>query len=238
MRIEKLATTHKRSTFRCGRDDLDQCLHTAAMQAQQRSRSARTTVLVAGDTVIGSYAPATHAVAFPAAPQQLVRGIPRYDAVPAVRLARLAIHEDHQGRGLGLQLLAAAVRDVLAAAEHVGIVLMTVDAIGEAAAAFHAYFGSVRLDVDRPRPALAARIKDLQATFDASPRGVHELAREGWREGGRCDARNPRAGASPVSGCTCCRMQALAHPVEAGAPGAGWPARLRGVAVASCAAAS
>lgn len=165
MKLEKLSKAHDRSTFRCGRDELDEWFHTAAMQAQQRNRSARTTVLVDGGTVVGFYSLATHAVAFQAAPRQLVRGVPRYDAVPAVRLARLAIHEDHQGQGLGERLLASAVRDVLAATEHVGIVLMTVDAIDEATAAFYARYGFVRLETERTRPALAARIKDLQATL-------------------------------------------------------------------------
>ena len=165
MKVEKLTKSHNRSTFRCGRDELDEWFHTAAMQAQQRNRSARTTVLVDGDAVVGFYSLATHALAYASAPSQLVRGVPRYDAVPAVRLARLAIHEDHQGQGLGERLLATAVRDVLAAAEHVGIVLMTVDAIDEPAAAFYERYGFVRLEAERARPALAARIKDLQATL-------------------------------------------------------------------------
>ena len=167
MRVEKLAKAHDRSTFGCGRDELDEWFQTAAMQAQRRNRSARTTVLVDGDTVIGFYSLATHAVAYDAAPHELVKGVPRYDAVPAVRLARLAIHEDYQGRGLGERLLATAVRDVLAAAEHVGIVLMTVDALDEAAATFYERYGFTRLDTARTRPALAARIKDLQATFSS-----------------------------------------------------------------------
>ncbi|TVP66988.1 MAG: N-acetyltransferase [Nitriliruptor sp.] len=165
MKVEKLTKSHDRSTFRCGRDELDEWFRTAAMQAQQRNRSARTTVLVDDDTVVGFYSLATHAVAYAAAPPELVRGVPRYDAVPAVRLARLAIHEDHQGQGLGERLLATAVRDVLAAAEHVGIVLTTVDALDEHASAFYARYGFVRLELERGRPALAARIKDLQATL-------------------------------------------------------------------------
>lgn len=165
MKVEKLTRAHDRSTFRCGRDELDEWFRTAAMQAQQRNRSARTTVLVDDRAVVGYYSLATHAVAFRAAPQQLMRGVPRYDAVPAVRLARLAIHEDRQGQGLGERLLASAVHDVLAAAEHVGIVLMTVDALDEAAAAFYARYGFVLLETQQGRPALAARIKDLQATL-------------------------------------------------------------------------
>ena len=165
MKVEKLTKAHDRSTFRCGRDELDEWFHTAAMQAQQRNRSARTTVLVDEGTVVGFYSLATYAVAYRTAPQQLVRGVPRYDAVPAVRLARLAIHEDRQGQGLGERLLASAVRDVLAAAAHVGIVLMTVDAVDEAAAAFYARYGFVHLETEGTRPALAARIKDLQATL-------------------------------------------------------------------------
>jgi GNAT superfamily N-acetyltransferase len=167
VRVEKLAKTHDRSTFRCGRDELDEWFHTAAMQAQRRNRSARTTVLVDDDTVVGFYSLATLAVAYDATPDQLLKGVPRYDAVPAVRLARLAIHEDYQGRGLGERLLATAVRDVLAAAEHVGVVLMTVDALDEAAATFYEHYGFMRLEAARARPALAARIKDLQITFSS-----------------------------------------------------------------------
>jgi len=169
VRVEKLAKTHDRATSRCGRDELDDWFRTAAMQAQRRNRSARTTALVDvdEDTVVGFYSLATHAVAYDAAPHELVKGVPRYDAVPAVRLARLAIHEDDQGRGLGTRLLATAVHDVLAAAEHVGIVLMTVDALDEAAAAFCERFGFVRLETARTRPALAARTKDLQITISS-----------------------------------------------------------------------
>ena len=172
MRIERLSRAHDRSTFRCGRAELDEWFRTAAMQAQQRNRSARTTVLVDGHgAVVGFYSLATHAVAYDASPRELVKGVPRYDAVPAVRLARLAIHEDHQGQGLGERLLATAVRDVLAAAEHVGIVLMTVDALDEAAATFSERFGFMRLAATRTRPALAARVKDLQLTFSSSREG-------------------------------------------------------------------
>ena len=57
------------------------------------------------------------------------------------------------------------MHEVLAAAEHVGIVLMAVDALDEAVAAFAARFGFVRLERQRARPALAARIKDLQAVL-------------------------------------------------------------------------
>jgi len=100
-----------------------EALRTAAMQAQQRNRSARTTVLVDGV------------------------------AVPAVRLARLASHNNQQGQGLRERLLTTAVRDVLAAAEHVVIVLMTVDAIDGPAAAFSERCGLVCLEVERARPA-------------------------------------------------------------------------------------
>lgn len=165
MKVDKLTKRHDPSTFRCGRVALDGWFHTAAMHAQQRNRSARTAVPVEDDTVVGLYSLATQALAYASAVPQLVRGVPHYDAVPAVRPARLAIHEDHQGQGLGGRLLATVVRDVLAAAEHVGIVPMTVDAIDEPASAFSERYGFVRLEAERARPALAARIKDLQATL-------------------------------------------------------------------------
>ena len=42
MKVEKLTEAHDRSPFRCGRDELDEWFRTAAMQTQQRYRSAKT----------------------------------------------------------------------------------------------------------------------------------------------------------------------------------------------------
>jgi hypothetical protein len=42
---------------------------------------------------------------------------------------------------------------------------VTVDALDRAAAAFYERFGFVRLPTEGTRPALAARIKDLEATL-------------------------------------------------------------------------
>jgi hypothetical protein len=44
---------------------------------------------------------------------------------------------------------------------------MTVDALDEAAATFYEHYGFMRLEAARARPALAARIKDLQITFSS-----------------------------------------------------------------------
>lgn len=167
LRVEPLAKHHDRKTFRCGRPELDEWLRSMAWQVQQRSHSARTYVLTEdGVIIVGFSSLASHAVAAESTPSELLSGQSRHQPVPAVLLARLAIALEHQGRRLGERLLAAAVRRTLQAGEHIGLVLIAVDALDEKAASFYERYGFVRLSAGSLR--LVARVKDLRATFGLS----------------------------------------------------------------------
>ncbi|MDR3450781.1 MAG: pathogenicity island protein [Alphaproteobacteria bacterium] len=76
-------------------------------------------------------------------PDKLRRGLARHD-VPGYRLARIATHIALQGQELGGQLLAAARRCILAAAE-VGGVILIMDANNDRAAEWYADCGAERL---------------------------------------------------------------------------------------------
>ena len=52
-------------------------------------------------------------------PDQLAHKLPRYEAIPAALIGRLARHERAKGSGIGDLLIADAVKRVLAAAESV-----------------------------------------------------------------------------------------------------------------------
>lgn len=165
MRIERLGRRRDRSSFHCGRQELDVWFHRQAGQAELRSESARTFVLLDGERIIGFYSLAAFGVVADESPEDLLRGQPRYPTVPAVLLARLAIDISRQGQGLGERLLADAVRRVVAATEHVAVVLLVVDALDEPAAAFYERYGFRRVPDSGERLRLLARVKDLRRTF-------------------------------------------------------------------------
>ena len=61
--------------------------------------------------------------------------------IPGVRLGRLAVDVQYQGKRLGELLLMDAVRRVRAIQEHAGVVGLYVDVNDEKAARFYAHFG-------------------------------------------------------------------------------------------------
>src|SRR5829696_6804324 len=77
------------------------------------------------------------------APVKLVRGMPAYP-VGMVLLARLAVDQSQQGRGVGAMLLAEALRKAIAAGEAAAARLIVVDAVDEGAAAFYRRYGFER----------------------------------------------------------------------------------------------
>ena len=166
--VERLARHHRRAEFHSGRVELDDWFHRFAGQADRRHNSARVWVLCDSDVdegrqPIGYYALVAHAVTVAATPIELSRGLPPGYPIGAVLLARLAIDERHQGRGLGTRLLADAVRRIASADEQVAVPLFVVDAIDEAAATFYERHDFRRLPSDRFR--LAARVTDVRRTL-------------------------------------------------------------------------
>ena len=102
---------------------------------KNESRFSRTFVVCAGEAVAGFYCLAAGSVERAAAPGALRRNAP--DHVPVAILGRLAVAREFQGRGLGADLLADAIRRVSAAAESIAISALLVQAKDEAAKRFY-----------------------------------------------------------------------------------------------------
>lgn len=166
--VERLGRHHNRNAFRSGVEELDDWFKRSAGQADRRQSSARVWVLCdddidGGRRPIGYYALVAHAVTVAASPSELSQGQPPGFPIGAVLLARLAIDEHHQARGLGARLLADAVRRIAAADEHVAVALLVADATDERAVAFYERSGFERFPADRLR--LGARVKDVRRTL-------------------------------------------------------------------------
>jgi GNAT superfamily N-acetyltransferase len=88
------------------------------------------------DEVVGFYSLATGGVDHQEAPARVVKGVPRHP-IPVIVLARLAVHEDHQGHQLGRGLLRDALVRVSNAADEIGVRALLIHAKDDEARDFY-----------------------------------------------------------------------------------------------------
>jgi len=134
-RVEPLAAGHDLDVFDCGQDALNVWLRQHARHAV--GQGTRTYLLIeeATSTVAGYFALAPHLVARDDLPRGVGRGAPQ--RIPAILLAKLALHRHLHGQGLGAELLVHALTTIVAAAKSAGGRLIVVDAVDEKAASFY-----------------------------------------------------------------------------------------------------
>jgi GNAT superfamily N-acetyltransferase len=113
-----------------------------------------------GHAVVGYYAVAPHLVRRQDVPKKIGRG--RLEEIPAFLLARLALVERLQGRGLGTALLADALTRIVHAIDLVGGGVIVVDAIDERAARFYERNGFIPTPADAMR--LVIKASDVRAS--------------------------------------------------------------------------
>ncbi len=159
--VEKLDRDHIVEGFDCGKEPLNRFLTRYAL-SNQRANASQTYVAVKGKRVIGYHTLVVGEVEFESAPERLTKGLARYP-VPLVVLARLAIHTDRQGQGIGAGLLKDALLRTLQAADIVGIRALAVHAKDEDARKFYEHFDF------KPSPTdplhLFLLLKDIRALF-------------------------------------------------------------------------
>ena len=142
-----LDARHRREGFDCGDAALNEFLLRQAGQ-QQRRGFGKTYVAVAEDgvSVTGFITVSAGQVATAALPAQLK--LPRYPA-PMLRIGRLAVDVRHQGKGIGQDLLAFALRLAVEFSQRVGLYAVVVDAKHDKAKAFYVRLGLIAC-VDNP----------------------------------------------------------------------------------------
>lgn len=84
-------------------------------------------------------------------PAALHRKLPRYDALPAVLLGRLAVDGRYRGRGFGKLLLIDGLRRAYAHSGEVAAMAVIVDGIDDAARLFYEHYGFERFADDPDR---------------------------------------------------------------------------------------
>jgi GNAT superfamily N-acetyltransferase len=139
--ISPLGKDHDRKPFSCGQRDLDDWFQRRASQDDKRN-IARVFVATDGDLgVVGFYSLSSFTLALEDLPEEIARRLPRYDAIPAALIGRLARDVRVRGRGLGELLLADAVRRILGVSRSLAVFAIIVEAKDAAAGAFYRGFG-------------------------------------------------------------------------------------------------
>jgi GNAT superfamily N-acetyltransferase len=143
--IEPLGKHHDRAGFSCGQPELDDWFRHRASQDEKR-HVARVFVALdpessAESAVIGFYSLSSLSLSLEDLPEEIAHKLPRYDAIPAALIGRLARAERVRGQGVGELLLADAIRRILVAGRSIAVFAIVVDAKGERAVDFYKTFG-------------------------------------------------------------------------------------------------
>jgi GNAT superfamily N-acetyltransferase len=161
LRLALLTAEHDLTGFDCGHELLTGWLMRHAL-AGQRADLARTYLALQDETVIGYVSLTTGSVHHEETPKRFTRGMPRHP-IPTILIARLAVHQRHQGRQLGSRLLAEALRRAVVASDAAAARLVVVDAIDERAAAFYSNRGFVDLPENPLR--LYRKVADIRRSL-------------------------------------------------------------------------
>lgn len=129
--VRKLAAGDHADGFDCGDAALNQFLQRFALASGQ-ANSAQTYVSCAQGEIAGFYSLAVGSAEPANTALRVLKGLPRHP-VPVMMLARLAVDQAHQGKGLGRALLRDALLRTAQAADIAGIRALLVHAKNEAA---------------------------------------------------------------------------------------------------------
>jgi GNAT superfamily N-acetyltransferase len=139
--VEPLGKHHDRATFSCGQPDLDDWFRLRASQDEKRNIAHVFVALDAELGVVGFYSLSSLSLSLESLPEAVAHKLPRYDAIPAALIGRLARDERVRGRGVGELLPADAIRRILGAGRSIAVFAIVVDAKDERAADFYRTFG-------------------------------------------------------------------------------------------------
>ena len=134
--LEPLQRSHQRRPFDCGQKEVNDWLHTKALQHQDKRLSATRVLIDRDKAIAGFYTLATGQVDFGDLPSELARKLPRR-ALQVAILAWLGVSVTCQGQKLGVRLLAQALRDCYKAGQTCAFVAVILDCVDDRARAFY-----------------------------------------------------------------------------------------------------
>lgn len=137
------ASQSELSSFSCGNEELDKYLREFAL-INDKNGYGKTFLLYDDKELVGFFTLSSASIRYEDFPKK--KSMPKYP-IPAVRIARLAVRKDKQGKGYGAELLKQAFLRIMVISEKVGVRLIVVDA-KETSASFYEHYGFGRLKDD------------------------------------------------------------------------------------------
>lgn len=156
----QLLGDHDRKAFACGEPVLDQYFRNQVGQDKRRRVSNCFVAVATSGEVAAFYTFASATLPLSDVGTEEAKRLPRYPAVPAALIGRLAAAERYQGRRLGGALIFDAI--ARAARADAMIYALIVDAKNEAAAGFYGHLGFRRFS-SRPMSLFLPLRQALQA---------------------------------------------------------------------------
>jgi len=135
LRIEPLQDNHVRTAFESGVGPLDRYVRTQAGQDIRKHVASCFVLTDATPAPLGYYTLAATSIALTDLPASLSKKLPRYPAIPATLMGRLAVDCRHRGQRFGELLLLDAFSRTLQA--EIATYAFVVDAKDETAAGFY-----------------------------------------------------------------------------------------------------
>jgi len=146
-KIKILKAEHLKSQFNCGVPELNNYLQKFAHQDMKR-KVAVTYVLLddPNPEILGYYTLSGNCIQLEFLPEHLRKKFPKYPALPAILLGRLAMSTLHQGKGLGEIALLDALQRSFEHSKKIGTMAVIVEAKSPQAVKFYEKYGFIKLN--------------------------------------------------------------------------------------------
>lgn len=137
---------HRRNEFSCGDDELDYFLKKHARQHADKGIS-RTFVLTDDkkpNRILGFYTLAICEIILDEMAEGDQKGVKGQRQLFGVKLGRLAVRSDHQGKGISKKLMHDAMMRTVSASNEIGVTAFFVDAKTERLVQYYERYGFIR----------------------------------------------------------------------------------------------
>lgn len=141
-----LKSSHKKTTFACGKDPLDRYIKEQASQDVKRKLSACFVLEGENGIIKGYYTLSGSSISKDVVPEEVGKKMPRaYQDLPVTLLGRLAVDMQFKKQGLGEALLLDALQRSYDNSSVIGSIAVIVDPLDESAVNFYQRYGFIPL---------------------------------------------------------------------------------------------
>ena len=141
-----LNSKHHKANFACGKDALDNYLHTQAKQDVKRKITACFVLAEENNKIKGYYTLSSASLNRDDLPATILKKLPpAYQHLPTTLLGRLAVDIHYKGKGIGALLLMDALKRSYQNSLQIASMAVIVDPLDYNAKQFYKYYGFIEL---------------------------------------------------------------------------------------------